>query len=115
MKLLVEGPLKVPLGGSARLRVALPPRVRDQEDLRFEASEPPEGVSVASEVVLEKGVAEVVVSADAAKARPGLRGNLVVGLSGIRPARPGETKPDASRQRAALGTLPAIPFEVVKP
>jgi hypothetical protein len=46
------------------------------------------------------------------KAKPGLRGNLI--LDAFREVAP---KPDAAnqtRRRQPLGTLPAIPFEVVE-
>jgi len=103
--------LKIPLGGSAKLRVFLPPRVRELEELRFEASEPPEGIAVASELKPDRTEAEITVSGDAARARVGLRGNLILVLTGERVPKPDQ--PEAARQRNPQGSPPAIPFEVV--
>jgi hypothetical protein len=54
-----------------------------------------------------------VLKCDAAKAKPGLKGNLIVNISAERVAQPANAKQPANRQRVSLGTLPAVPFEIV--
>ena len=58
---------------------------------------------------------DIVLQGDAAKVKPGLRGNLIVNVFGERTPAAGDGKAKANRQRVPLGTLPALPFEVVKP
>lgn len=48
------------------------------------------------------------------KVKPGLRGNLIVNLSAQRQPLPASKRPQPNAQRVQLGTLPAIPFEIVK-
>ena len=54
----------------------------------------------------------MVLRTDAAKVKAGLRGNLIVAAYMERAANP-DAKSQAPR-RVALGTLPAIPFEIVE-
>ena len=59
----------------------------------------------------------MVLASDAAKAKPGLKGNLIVNVYATR-TPPGGNKADkapAPARRVLLDTLPAIPFEVVQP
>jgi hypothetical protein len=105
---------RMPAGGSARMRVTLP-AVRAFENIQLELSEPPEGVALRDVVVGGAG-AEFVLEADASKIKPGLRGNLIVTVSGERvPPQRGEKQAPAARRRVPLGVLPAIPFEIIPP
>jgi hypothetical protein len=101
-------PVRIPLGGAAHIRVALPPAFRAVEHIQFDLSDPPDGVTLGS---VADGERSFVIRADAGTA-PGLRGNLIVLISGERVPR-GEAQPAAGRRRVPLGALPAIPFEVV--
>ena len=109
--------VRMPAGGSARVRVELPV-ARALQNVQLELSEPPEGVSIRAVEVDGTG-ASFVVEADASKAKPGLRGNLIVALSGERvPAQRGnQAAPPgaAARRRVPVGVLPAIPFEITPP
>jgi hypothetical protein len=112
-RILGEQPVRIPAGGSIRLRVQaqLPPN-NLITTLHFELSEPPEGVQLRDSSPLEDG-AEIVLQCDAAKAKAGLKGNLIVNVLGERQVtRPNGAAPN--RQRVSLGTLPALPFEIVK-
>ena len=58
---------------------------------------------------------EIVLETDSAKVKPGLAGNLIVNAY----AAPGggaknKNKGKANQRRAPLGSLPAIPFEIVE-
>jgi hypothetical protein len=105
-------PVKIPLGGTAQVRVTMP-ATRFLEKVRFELSEPPEGITVQNASSDQRGT-DLVLQSDAVKTKPGLRGNLIVQVSGQRASGAGAGKAKANQQRIPLGVLPAIPFEVVK-
>ena len=112
-RVLTPGPVSIAPGGAARVRIAFP-LPRAFEKYEFELSEPPDGVSVGDLLVGPNG-AEFAVRADAAKAKPGTRGNLIVVVSGERVAQPNQpNQPAAARRRIPVLTLPAIPFEILK-
>jgi len=110
----IESPgpsLKLPADGTASLRVPLPvPQFARQ--LRCALNDPPEGISIVRVDPINDGL-EVVLRVDGSKAKPGLRGNLIVDVSMERPAAAGG--PPRPPQRVPLGTLPAIQFEIVRP
>jgi hypothetical protein len=59
---------------------------------------------------------EIVLQTDAARVKPGLKGNLIINGFAPRPEDPGAAKPKANNnQRMSLGALPAIPFEIILP
>ena len=106
-------PLEIPAGGTARFQVHLPTLPSNLlTKVRYELSEPPEGVELRNASPGRDGT-EIVLHCDAAKAKPGLKGNLIVGISAERVAQPANGSPQANRQRVSLGTLPAVPFEIV--
>ena len=113
-RILTAPPVKIPAGGSVRLRVQaqLPPNNLVTR-LHFELSEPPEGIELGSSSPLEDG-AEIVVQCDAAKVKADLRGNLIINVLGERQATPLNGGAPNRQQRVSLGTLPALPFEIVK-
>ena len=56
-----------------------------------------------------------MLHADVEKVKPGLKGNLIVDAFTERTMDPsGDGKQPANKRRVPLGTLPAIPFEIVK-
>jgi hypothetical protein len=110
--ILSELPVKIPLGSTARVRVTMPaPRFFDK--VQFELSEPPEGITVRDASSDQTGT-EIMLQAEAAKVKRGLKGNLIVNVLGERTPAPGKAKAKANRQRVPLATLPAIPFEIVE-
>jgi len=74
-------------------------------------NDPPEGVAIQKVTPGETGLS-VMVKVDPAKAKPGLKGNLIVDAFMDREYSPGQGKTPV-KFRVPLGTLPAIPFEVV--
>jgi hypothetical protein len=108
-RVLAPRPVAVPVGGSARVRVALP-LPRTFEKYEFDLSEPPDGVTLGDLVIGPNG-AEFLLRADPVKAKPGTRGNLIVVVSGERVPQPNQ--PAAARRRLPLVTLPAIQFEII--
>lgn len=106
---LVEKPVKLPSGGATPLDLFVPPRFRNGVHLAL--NEPPEGISIQS-VTLERDGVSVVLRVQAEKAKPGLKGNLI--LDAFREVAPDPAAGNQPRRRQPLGTLPAIPFEVVE-
>jgi hypothetical protein len=103
--------LRIPLGGSVHVpvQVLLPPNSAISK-LYFELSEPQDGLDLLPPT---GDHAEIVLQCDAAKAKPGLKGNLIVNLVGERTATPANGTARPTTQRVQLGALPAMPFEIV--
>jgi hypothetical protein len=108
MAVLSDLPAKIPAGGTAEVQVRM---WLDKAEIQIELSDPPEGIVVDSVSRIDKGIA-LVLRADAAKAKLGLKGNLIANAY-----RKGtETTKDGKKRdfRYLQGPLPAIPFEVVE-
>jgi hypothetical protein len=113
-KVLASQPVKIPAGGKVRVHASLPPGYGTFENIQFELSEPPAGITLA-ETSVAGAMANFTIAADASKASPELRGNLIVLITGERvtPAN-AQTQTPAARRRLPLGALPAIAFEIVR-
>jgi hypothetical protein len=114
VRALEPAQVRIPAGGTARLRVGMPSSPFF-DNVQFELGDPPAGIAVQN-VSPGRESAEMVLASDAAKAKPGLKGNLIVNVYATR--TPGGNKADkapAAARRVLLDTLPAIPFEVVQP
>jgi hypothetical protein len=105
--------VKLPRGGTVSVRVILnAPRLADS--LRLELNQPPEGIAIQGVETVRDGVA-ITLRADPAKVKAGLKGNLIVDASMERAPNPdAKKKQPAAGRRVPLGTLPAIPFEIVE-
>jgi len=101
-------PLRIPAGGAVRFRVQIPVPVT------YSLNDPPPGVELKSATPVADG-AEIELQCDAAKAKPGTKGNLIFDISTERTPPAAAGRPPANRQRVAMGTLPAVPFEIVRP
>jgi len=113
VRILGESPVRIPAGGTARVQIAAftGPSVGK---VHLELSDPPDGIAIKN-VSPSGGGTEIVLQCDAAKAKPGLQGNLIVNAFADAPELPGKAKAQAPQRRRPLGALPAIPFEVVTP
>jgi hypothetical protein len=111
--ILSPTPIRIPAGGTVKLQLGVPlaPWI---EKAVFELSDPPSGVSIQS-VTTTAGGREIVLVSDAAMVKAGVKGNLIVTVSMDRSGAAQKSAPAAAAQRVTLGTLPAIPFEVVQP
>ena len=74
-------------------------------------SDPPEGITIEDVLSVEAG-AVILFRADADKVEPGLKGNLIVDAF-IQRALPRQDGKPGNKRRFPVGTLPAIPFEIV--
>ena len=114
LKILSATPVKIPAGGTARVRVGAPGSAFANR-FRLELSEPPEGITLGKVSPASEG-AEIELRSDAAKAKPGLKGNLIVNIMpGQALSRPRRTRSKAINRAPPSARLPAIPFEVVQP
>jgi hypothetical protein len=113
LRIVGGAPVRIPVGGTARVQVETPtPAFLDR--VRLELSEPPSGIAIKN-VSPSGGGAEIVLQCDAAKAKPGLRGNLIVSIFAVPAASADKGKAPGNQRRAPMGSLPAIPFEIVTP
>jgi hypothetical protein len=104
----IDKPVRLAVGATTAIELPVPPRF--QAGVRIALNEPPEGITVQS--VSEKpNSISVLLKVQADKAKPGLRGNLI--MDAFRETPPPANQKNAQRRRQPLGTLPAIPFEVV--
>jgi len=106
-RLLDQGVVRLVPGGTAVVRLAIP-RSAAFERIDLVLNDPPEGITLKRVVVNADG-ALLAIEADGEKAKPGLRGNLIID------AYPEQPKKAGRGPRTPLGTLPAIPFEIRKP
>jgi hypothetical protein len=106
-QVLSSTPVKIPVGGSTSIHVSMPigPLMKN---MQFELSEAPDGIRIESTTP-----AELVLLADPEKAKPGVKGNLIVKAFADPPTAQDDQAPSANRRRISLGALPAIPFEIV--
>jgi hypothetical protein len=110
----IAGAPKAKLCGSGTLgipvSVQLPPN-NPFAGILLELSEAPDGITLREMPPIQE-MTEIVLQCDPAKAKAGLRGNLIINIVGERerPAAAGKGQPN--RLRISLGTLPAIPFEI---
>jgi len=113
MQFMDATPVRIPAGGVARLYFAVPrSRFMGQAQVQLELSDPPDGISV-REVSPANGGVELVLQCDAEKIKPGLAGNLIVDAFVERTVPSPKDKTTTTTRRVPLGTLPAIPFQIV--
>ena len=108
---LNELPLKVPAGGNIVVRMGMPGGTTFDQ-IRLELDEPPEGLSIENEPPSARG-SEVLLTCDAAKVKPGLKGNLLVNAFAVKTEETTRAKPQPRGRPVPLGMLPAIPFEII--
>jgi hypothetical protein len=114
LKILSALPIRIPAGGTAWVQVAAPTGGFGNR-FKLELSEPPDGITLGKVSPGSEG-AEIELHSDAAKAKPGLKGNLIVDIfPGQGLVAAAKNKKKGNQRRASVGTLPAIPFEVVQP
>lgn len=108
---LSEPPLRIPTGGTAVLELGMPTGGA-LDRLHIELDEPPDGITIENERPTSRGM-EVVFKCDAAKAKPGLKGNLIANAFAVKTEKSTEKTPKRRGRPTPLGMLPAISFEVI--
>ena len=110
-KIISATPVKILPGGTARVRVSTPPG-NFSERFKLELNNAPEGISLTTVSAIPAGL-ELVFACDAEKMKAGATGNLICDVvpKNQGPATP-QKKFGNQPRRAAVATLPAIPFTV---
>jgi hypothetical protein len=109
----------LPSGGTAEIHF-VGPHGPLMQTVQLTLSEPPDGLSIQRVALSDVGV-EVALRADAAKLKPGWKGNAIIEASVERTAQsaPAAAKTAVANaapvtRRVSLGMLPAVPIEVVE-
>lgn len=105
-------PVKIPAGGTATVRVRTPGRPGNT-NLDLELNEPPDGITLAG-FQRGDGQGKIVLRCDGAKIKPGASGNLIINIVTNRRRGAGGGKA-RNQPPAPIGSLPAIPFQIVGP
>ena len=105
------GRVRIPAGGSARVRFAMPRRAQ-RLDMSFQLSDPPAGVTLGEPMPVRGGV-QLEILTSRPQAQAGYEDNLIVEAYLDPPADPAGLR-DKSK-RSPLGYLPAIPIEITRP
>ena len=110
-KIISATPVKILPGGTARVRVSTPPG-NFSERFKLELNNAPEGISLTTVSAIPAGL-ELVFACDAEKMKAGATGNLICDVvpKNQGPANP-QKKSGNQPRRAAVATLPAIPFTI---
>jgi hypothetical protein len=112
--------VKIPAGGGAKVRLTTTSKYLSSR-VRLELAEAPAGIVITSVTPSEDGL-EVELKADAAKLKPGQKGNLIVAAYPAPPPPPPpskknkikpQPKPQPVYKSKPLGILPLIAYEVV--
>jgi hypothetical protein len=110
VRILSEMPVKIPAGGTVRVRIAVPQGVVGPR-AQLELTDPPEGIALQN-VNLAGLATEVVLGSDPELVKLGERGNLIItAYAGQVPAAAARGK--APPRRPPLATFPAISFVIV--
>jgi hypothetical protein len=110
VRIVSDMPVKIPAGGTVRVRIAVPQGVVGP-GAQLELTDPPEGIALQT-VNLAGLATEVVLSSDPELVKLGERGNLILtAYAGQQPAAAARGK--APPRRAALATFPAISYVIV--
>ena len=78
-------------------------------EIQLALSDPPEGIAIENASPVREGMA-ILLRADAEKVAPGLKGNLILDAFIERTVGPAGGQ---RKRRIPVGTLPAVPFEIV--
>ena len=104
----VAKPVTLQAGVAAPFTVTAPYRIPGGLELAL--NDPPEGISI-QKVTPEGNGYSIVLAVQPDKVKPGLKGNLI--LDAFRPQQATPAVGVRQNRRQSMGTLPAVPFEVV--
>lgn len=110
-RLLDKTPIKLVAGGKTSVRFAMPRGPR-MEKVQLTLRDAHAGISI-QKVTLTSDSAVIVFQLDAEKAKIGQRGNLIVDATVEMTVPAKNAKAKNQKRRVSLGSLPAIPFEIV--
>jgi hypothetical protein len=100
----VDGaPIRVPAGGSAPVKLLIPALPASLKNVQLEIDDPPAGLTL-SDAASAPGVVTFILKAKPDAPKVGYADNLIL-----------EIFSDVGGNRASLGILPAVSFQIVKP
>lgn len=111
LRILRATPVHIPVGGTARVRVATP-SVAFMDRFNLELAGAPEGLAIKNISPVASGL-EIALVSDGTKSRSGGTGNLIINVMPKNSA-PGAVAAKKNRQPNVVGTLPAIPYILVE-
>jgi hypothetical protein len=103
--------VELPAGGTASVRFSMP-RGPQMEKVQLTLHDAPAGISIQNISLTQDG-ATIVFRTDGEKLKPGQRGNLIVDAAVERTINSKNGKAKPQKRLVPLGSLPAIPFEIV--
>ena len=112
MTLSDSNTLKIQSGGSARIQVRVPSRMRTETFIP-EIKEPPAGISL-GDTDMKEGLLTITIKAEGGEIETGFEDNLIVEIFTDSPVGPADEKGVRAKERVSRGFLPAIPFEIVR-
>jgi hypothetical protein len=107
-----DGPVRVPAGGSRRVRLKTT-NTRFLKGMVLELNDPPDGLSLRDVSVASGGI-QFDLAADAEAVKGGFADNLIVEAFRHYTPRDKDGKPRGKARRVSVGFLPAIPIEIVR-
>ncbi len=112
VRIVGDGPVKIPAGGIGKVLLSgAPGGFLDR--VHLELNDPPEGIRI-EKVGMNRGQAEITLTNTSTMPK-GTKGNLIVNVFTSRTPAAAAKNPKAQIKRMAVGTLPAIPFEITEP
>ena len=112
VRIVGDGPVKIPAGGIGKVLLSgAPGGFLDR--VHLELNDPPEGIRI-EKVGMNRGQAEITLTNTSTMPK-GTKGNLIVNVFTSRTPAAIAKNPKAQIKRMAVGTLPAIPFEITDP
>lgn len=110
MKEMPRTPLRIPSGGTAVLHLPIQAQGFFGKQV-FELDQAPEGITIRNASGTRDGT-DLLIACDA-KVKPGTKGNLIISLFPSQKTPAGNAKPNITKRRMPVATLPAVEFDVV--
>lgn len=107
-----QTPVQIPAGGSAEVRMKIPPRVA-QGNLQLALYDPPAGLTL-QDVKLKAPEISFVLKADKNLLKEGYGDNLIIEAF-TESLSSGTAGSSGQKQRISMGAIPAVPFEIIPP
>jgi len=112
VELVGEGPVRIPAGGSAQVRIKTRKRT-NLKDMQLELNEPPEGLTLHGVTVVPEGLS-FQLKADKDAMQSGFGDNLIIEAFRESTPKQQEGKTAPKKRRTSMGIFPAIPIEIVQ-
>jgi hypothetical protein len=112
VKVLGGSPVRIPRGGSTRVRIKIP-RLPIKEKVELALSEPPKGITLIEGKVVA-GMVEFTLVADGKEVDAGFGDNLIVEAFIHRSFKNPRNKKKKITRKLWIGTFPAVPVRIVE-